>query len=210
MAIINLTRKVLPSITKSIAQNIENVKNMPEMRLAAMIRSGDKGIVQVGMNECKAVRILPDRINTIYTDGLASCNSVGVVCRGLDRNPIVILSHYTPLETSRIKQAQTLEEQLKVYDAYIDRSVKPKVFYNVPGYQAEDGMRPCVNNIFEKIGVVMKKFFGTKFDEQVVLYQHKGRSAYFSSANIFQFDPKKTNEMKITFVGEKELFSVIG
>lgn len=211
MSIINLTRKVLPTVTRSAKQNIESVKNMPEMRLASMIRDGDKGIVQVGMNECKAVRILPGRINTVYTDGLASCNSVGIVCQGRDKNPIVILSHYTPLETSRVKQAQTIEEQLKVYDNFIDRSVKPKVYYNVPGYQSEGGiLRPCVNNIFEKINGVMRKFFGNDFDEQVVLYQQKGRTPFFSSANIFQFDPKKTNNMKITFVGEKEQFCTIG
>ncbi len=211
MSILNLTRKILPSITKNTAQNIANVKNMPEVRLSLMMREGNNKIVQVGMNECKAVRILPDKINTIYTDGLASCNAVGVVCRGLDKNPVVILSHYTPLETSRIKQAQTLDAQLKVYEHFIDKSVKPKVYYNVPGYKSEDeGLKPCVNNIFEKINSVMKKFFGNNFDEQIVLYPHKNRPAYFSSANIYQFDPKKTNDMKITFVGEKEQFCTIG
>ena len=65
LSILNLTRKVLPAITKSIAQNRASVQNLPEMRLAAMMRSGDKSIVNVGMNECKAVRMLPGRINTI-------------------------------------------------------------------------------------------------------------------------------------------------
>ena len=211
MSILNLTRKVIPAVTKSTAQNIANVKNMSEIRLSLMMRDGNKNIVQVGMNECKAVRILPDRINTIYTDGLASCNAVGVVCRGLDKNPIVILSHYTPLETARVKQAQALEKQLEVYERFIDKTVKPKVFYNVPGYKSEEGMlKPCVNNIFSKIGGVMKKFFGDKFEEQIVLYQNKGRAPYFSSANIYQFDTKNTRDMKITFVGEKEQFCTIG
>lgn len=97
MSILNLTRKVLPAITKSIAQNRASVQNLPEMRLAAMMRSGDKSIVNVGMNECKAVRMLPGRINTIYTDGLAGCNSIGILAKGKDGNPVAILSHYSPL-----------------------------------------------------------------------------------------------------------------
>ncbi len=211
MPILNLTRSIVPGIAKTTKSNIQNVMNMPEMQLAKLIRQGNKNIVKVCMNECKAVRIIPNRIDTIYTDGLAGCNSLGVVCLGKDKNPIVILSHYTPLEASRIKQAETLEKQLQVYDEFIDRSVRPRVYYNVPGYEAENGqLKPCVNNIFEKVSLVMKKFFGSEFDEKTVLYPNKGRSAFFSSANIFQFDTKKTKDMKITFVGEKEHFSTIG
>ncbi len=208
MPILNLTRKILPAITKNAAQNTANVRCMPEFRLATMITSGNKSIVHVGMNECKAARILPGGINTIYTDGLASCNAVGVVCHGIDNNPIVILSHYTPLESSRLQQAQAIETQLKAYEAYIDKETRPRVYYNVPGYQSEEGgLKPCVNNIFEKINKVMQKFFGNNFNEQTVLYKYRNRAPYFSTANIFQFDTKRTNELKITFVGEKEHFT---
>lgn len=206
MSIQNLTRNVLPAITKNSLQNITAVNNMPEMVLARMIREGDRNIVHVGMNECKAVRILPDRINTIYTDGLASCNAVGVVMKGKDGYPITVLSHYTPLPVSKDLQESTLKQQLETYDYFIDKSKKPKVFYNVPGYESEGTLKPCVNNIFEKIRSVMDKFFNKNYEETTILYQGKNRPPFFSSANIFQFDTKNPNKLKITTVGEKEHF----
>ena len=206
MSIQNLTRNVLPAITKNSLQNRTAVNNMPEMVLARMIREGDRNIVHVGMNECKAVRILPDRINTIYTDGLASCNAVGVVMKGKDGYPITVLSHYTPLPVSKDLQESTLKQQLETYDYFIDKSKKPKVFYNVPGYESEGTLKPCVNNIFEKIRSVMDKFFNKNYEETAILYQGKNRPPFFSSANIFQFDTKNPNKLKITTVGEKEHF----
>lgn len=206
MSIQNLTRQVLPKLSKLSAQNREAVNNMPEMVLAKMIREGNPNIISVGMNECKAVRILPDRIHTIYTDGLASCNSVGVVMKGKDGNPIAILSHYTPLPVSKDLQASTLDKQLATYDYFIDKSKKPKLFFNVPGYQYEGELKPCVNNIFEKIRKVMDKYYNKNYDEQIILYQGKNRPPFFSSANIFQFDTKNPNKLKMTTVGEKEHF----
>lgn len=206
MSIVNLTRKVLPKLSKLSAENKISVNNMPEMVLAKKIREGDKNIVQVGMNECKAVRILPDKINTIYTDGLASCNAVGVVMKGKDGCPITVLSHYTPLPVSKDLQASTLEKQLQTYDYFIDKTKRPKLFFNVPGYMDEGELKPCVNNIFEKIRPVMEKFFNKNYDEQIILYQGKNRLPFFSSANIYQFDTKNPNKLKLTTVGEKEHF----
>lgn len=206
MSILNLTRKVLPAITKSIAQNRASVQNLPEMRLAAMMRAGDKSIVSVGMNECKAVRVLPGRINTIFTDGLAGCNSIGILAKGKDGNPIAILSHYSPLQTSQANQALAIEKQLETYGAFFESSLKPKVFYNVPGFFDEGTLKPCVNTVFDKIKPVLNKFFKGNVEEKVVLYQNRNRPAFFSSANIFQFDPQNLNKCKMTTVGEKEFF----
>ena len=206
MGILNLTRKIIPAVSKLSAQNKKNVMEMPEMVLSAIMRNGDNKIVQVGMNECKAARMLPGRINTIFTDGLAGCNSIGIISKGKDGNPIVILSHYTPLQTSQIAQANAIEKQLETYGAFFDKQTRPKVFYNVPGYFDEGKLKPCVNNVFEKIHKVLNKFFNNNYDEQIVLYQNKNRPAFFSSANIFQFDPKDLNKCKMTTVGEKEFF----
>ena len=178
MGILNLTRKILPTVSKLSRQNRQNVMEMPEMVLSSMIRNGDKKIIQVGMNECKAARILPERIHTIYTDGLAGCNSIGIISKGKDGNPIAILSRYTPLPVSQ----------------------------TVPGYLDEGQLKPCVNNVFEKIRAVLEKFFNNNYEEQIILYQNRNRPAYFSSANIFQFDPKDLSKCKMTTVGEKEFF----
>ena len=207
MPVVNLTRKSIPAISRLSSQNKESVNAMPEMVLAAMSRKGDKNIVHVGMNECKAARILPEGIHTIYTDGLASCNAVGVVLKGKDGFPIAILSHYSPLPASKDLQAETLEKQLATYDYFIDKSKRPKLFFNVPGYINDSGeLKPCVNNIFEKIRAVMDKFFNKNYDEDIILYQGKNRPPFFSSANIFQFDTKNPNKVKMTTVGENEYF----
>lgn len=207
MGILNLTRKIIPAVSKLSRQNRQNVMEMPEMILSSMIRNGDKKIIQVGMNECKAARILPERIHTIYTDGLAGCNSIGIISKGKDGNPIAILSHYTPLPVSQTAQANAIEKQLKTYGAFFDKKTTPKVFYNVPGYlDEEQQLKPCVNNVFEKIHAVLNKFFNNNYDEQIILYQNRNRPAYFSSANIFQFDPKDLSKCKMTTVGEKEFF----
>lgn len=206
MSILNLTRKVLPKLSKVSAENIKYINNMPEMVLAKAIRDGNKNIVHVGMNECSAVRILPNKINTIYTDALAGCNSVGVVAKGLDGNPIAILSHYTPLPVSRQNQASSIAKQLDVYDYYIDKTVKPKVFYNVRGREVNGQFEPCGNAIMGELRNVFNKFFKNGYEEKVMPYQNAGRPGFFSSANIFQFNPSKTSELKITAVGEKEHF----
>ena len=206
MGFLDLTRKILPSISKSSIQNRQNVMQMPEMVLSTMMRNYGGNIVHVGMNESKAVRILPNRIHTIFTDGLAGCNSIGVVAKGKDGNPIVILSHYTPLQTSQINQANAIAKQLETYGAYFDKSSRVQVFYNVPGYLDEGKLKPCVNTVFEKIKPVLNRYLKGNYTEQVILYQNRNRPPYFSSANIFQFDPANLNSCKMTSVGEKEFF----
>lgn len=207
MAINNLTRSVLPKISKIGKENIKYINEMPEMVLTCAKRSGDKSIVQVGMNECVAARISEGGINTVFTDSLSGCNAVGVVAKALDGKPVVILSHYTPLPESRRLQCEALNKQLSTYDYYLDKTTKPDVFFNVRGYTDESGvLKPQPNQIFDEIRNVLNKFFKQGFTETITPYQNVKRPAFFSSANIFQFDSKNLNKLKITNVGEKERF----
>ena len=79
--IVNLTRKVIPALSSDKLVNIKSWNEVPELILASSIRNGDKSIVQVGMNQCAAARITQNGITTIFTDGLAGCNSVGLVTK---------------------------------------------------------------------------------------------------------------------------------
>lgn len=180
---------------------------MPEMVLATAVRNGDKSIVHVGMNECAAARISESGVNTIFTDALSGCNSVGVVAKAIDGKPVAILSHYTPLPESRRRQCEALQKQLETYDYYLDKSVQPNVFFNVRGYTDEAGtLQPQPNQIFDEIRNVFDKFFKQGYKETVTPYQNVSRPAFFSSANIFQFDKKNLSSLKMTTVGEKERF----
>lgn len=202
--ILNLTRSVLPARSNLAYQNLGHVKNMPEMVLANLVRKGNKKIVHVGMNQTKGVQILPDKVHTIYTDALASCNSVGIIMKGKDGNPVAILSHFTPSAASNELQASSIKNHIETLNPLIDRTNKPKVFYNVPGYESEEGLKPCVNNIFGKIREVLDKFFNKNYEEQIIPYKTKNRPPFYSSANIFQFDTKNPNKLKMTAVGEQE------
>ncbi len=209
MAIVNLTRKILPKICTDSAKNLAALNKMPEMRLQNAINAGDKSIVHVSMNESAAVRILRGCINTVYTDALASCNAVGVIAKGKDGCPVAILSHYTPLPLSVLNQIKALEKQLKTYDYWIDKDVKPQVFFNIRGYQRPDNPQELItgsNPILSGVRRMLSKFFPNGITETVVPYQNNKRPAYFSSANIYQFDPENLNKLKVTTVGEKEHF----
>lgn len=204
MSIQNLTRKILPSRSILAKTNSENLKSMPEMVLSRQIARGNKSIVHVGMNEIKTARIAPEGVNTVYTDALASCNSVGVVMKDKNGKPLVVLSHFLPYSTDR--QAVSVGSEIQKNLNIIDLSKRAKIFYNVPGYEDEGVLKPCVNHIFEEIRAVADKIFNKNYEEQVVVYKSKNRSAYFSSANIFQFDTENLNKLKVTTVGEQEHF----
>jgi|GEM_PF-2957429 len=200
MTILNLTRKILPKLSAESNNNIEAIKKMPEIVLNAMSKSGDTSIVQVGMNQCAAARITPNGINTIFTDGLAGCNSVGIVAKGLDGKPIAILSHYTPLPKSLNLQVEAINKQLQTYGYFMDKQTKPTVFYNLrENFINENPIIPKVNGLLES-------FFKQGINKQITPYQNSNRPAFFSSANIFQFDKTNLNKLKITNVGEKEQF----
>lgn len=202
--IINLTRAVIPRISANSAKNIEAINSMPEMVLSKMIRSGDKSILHVDMNHCAAARISPEGVNTIYTDALCGCNSVGIIAKAVDGKPVAVLSHYVP--TNIDGQVNALEKQLATYDYYLDKNYKPKVFFNIRGSISNDKLEAVPNPIVEKVKSLVQKFFPQGSETTITPYSTKQRSAFFSSANIFQFDPADINNLKITNVGEKECF----
>lgn len=202
----NLTRSILPVRSKISAENLKYMNNMPEMVLDKMVRNGNKKIIHVGMNQCKSAQILPNKIHTIYTDALASCNSVGIVMNGKNGSPVAILSHFTPSLPSNELQAAAIKNQIEALNPLIDKTKKPKVFYNVPGYEDEGELKPCVNNIFGKIRSVLDIFFNKNYEEQIIPYKTQNRPPFFSSANTFQFDTKNSNKLKMTTVGEQEHF----
>ncbi|MBD5402045.1 hypothetical protein HDR58_04520 [bacterium] len=199
MSYINLTRKILPALSSSKAENIRAIKSMPESILTSAINSGDKSIVHVGMNQCAAVRTTPEGITTVFTDGLAGCNSIAFVSKGLDGFPVIISSHYTPLKTSQEKQISAIQKQLDTFWTWLDKSVKPKVFLNLRDNEPN-------NPIIKSYRELLKKYFPNGVNEKIEYYKNSDRAPFFSSANIFQFDPKDMNKFKVTFVGEVEHF----
>ena len=203
--IINLTRTVIPKVTSNPKANIEAVNSMPEMVLNKMTRNGDKSIVHVDMNHCAAARISENGINTVYTDGLCGCNSIGIIAKCIDGKPLAILSHYVP--TNNAGQLKALETQLSKYDYYIDKNFKPKLLMNVGGYEKSPGqLETCPNPLIEKARALISRFFPKGVETNITPYPTKGRDAFFSSANIYQFDPADINKVKVTNVGEKEKF----
>ena len=203
--IINLTRQVMPKLSANTKANIEAVNSMPEMVLSRMIKGGDKSIVHVDMNQCAAARISENGVNTIYTDGLCGCNSIGVIAKCIDGKPLAMLSHYVP--TNNAGQLKALETQLAEYDYYIDKDFVPKLLMNVGGYESAPGkLEACPNPLIDKVKNMLAKFFPKGVDSSVTPYPTKNRGAFYSSANIFQFDPADINKVKITNVGEKEKF----
>lgn len=180
---------------------------MPEFVLHNSIKNGNKSIKYVEMNECKAFDISKRGVTTIYTDALSECNAVAVIAKTIDNGIIAILSHFKPTKDGAITQSAQIGEKLIQQKNKLDLSAKPYVFFNVRGYTDEtNNLKPSPNYIFSEIRKVLDNFFKQGYKEAVVPYQNVKRPAFFSSANIFQFDPKNTNHLKMTTVGEKEHF----
>lgn len=203
--ILNLTRKFIPKVSAIRAENIKAVNEIPEMVLNALARNGDKSIVKVGMNESKAVRILENGSKTIFTDGLEGCNGVCCVAKGLDGNPITIMSHYTPLEKSRALNKNSIEQQLNTYDYYLDKTAKPKVFYNVSGKEVDGQLVANENPLISQLKSVFDKFFKQGYDEKVIPYEAVSKTPFDSKSMIAQYSKENGKwGMKLTTVGEKE------
>jgi len=62
------------------------------------------------------------------------------------------------------------------------------------------------NPIIEKLKTLLAKFFPQGNTIEITPYKNSKRPAFFSSANIFQFNPSDINKLKITNVGENERF----
>ncbi|MBS5802452.1 MAG: hypothetical protein KIC80_05490 [Brachyspira sp.] len=204
MSIVNLTRTIRPTGTQLASESLNYMRTMPEIVLAKMERNGNKNVIYVGMNECKSAKILPDGVDTIYTDAIASCNAIGIIMKGKNGKPVALLSHYKP--SANELQASAIAKELQIYEPLIDKAYMSKVFYNVPGYESNGDLKPCVNNVFGKVRQVLDKFFNRNYEEKVTLYKSQNRPPFFSSANIFQFDPQDSSKLKMTTVGEKEHF----
>lgn len=203
-SVLNLTREVLPKISRIPQKNIEAVNNMPEMVLNRMMRDGAQNIVHCDMNKSVGAIISPNGINTIYTDALNGCNSVNLIAKLKDNRFVSILSHYVP--TNIEGQLNAIKKQIQTYLPHIDMTYKPRTFLNIRGRQTYNGLEPVPNPIIDKLKALLDKFFpqGSKVD--ITPYPSANRPAFFSSANIFQFDPADTSKLKITTVGEKEKF----
>jgi len=203
MNIKNLTRIFIPKLSQVKAENINAINAIPEIALANAIAQGDKSIVKVGMNQTAAVRMSEKGINTLYTDGLAGCNATLIVAKGLDGKPISIMSHYTPLKTSRELNYKKLEEQLNTYDHYIDKKSKPKVFFNLKGEDVNGIVKETENPIVKELEPLFKKFFKQGYKQKVIPYSGKSNTPFDSNAFVAQFGGDK---MKLTTVKEKEHF----
>ena len=206
--IINLTRKFVAPISSVSRINLESIRSMPEMVLDRMIKQGNKHILHVDMNHCGAAIIKSNGIHTVYTDALSGCNSVASIVKLKNGQTLMILSHYVP--TNQQGQIEALAKQLKCYDIYIDKNSKPQLFFNIRGLQRPDGEVEAIpNQIIEKVEDLFKSVFKNGVESSITPYPTTGRKAFYSSANIFQFNPKNLSELKITNVGEKEQFITI-
>ena len=175
------------------------------MVLHRMCSNGDKSILRVDMNHCGAAIIRKGGINTVYTDALHGCNSVGAAIKLNNGESLFMLSHYVPTNTTG--QIEALAKQLDTYKAYINPMQEPKLFFNIRGYKPDGiNLEPEPNPIVDGVKKLFSKFFNQKADVHITPYQNQKRPAFFSSANIFQFDPQNLKNLKITNVGEKEKF----
>ncbi len=202
--IINLTRKVLPKLTADSKQNIASINSLPEMVLTKMARNGDKSIIHTDMNQCTAAIIRKGGITTSYTDALHGCNSVGAVIKLKNGENLCVLSHYVP--TNVDGQVEAVSKQLKTYSKHINEDTRPKLFFNIRGYDNNGKLEAVPNPIVSKITELFSSIFKKGVDCTITPYQNGKRPAFFSSANIFQFDPNNLNKLKITNVGEQEKF----
>lgn len=202
--IVNLTRAVLPKVSPIPAENMKSIKSMPEMILSTMRQQGAKNIAYCDMNHSVAAIISAKGINTIYTDSLAGCNAVNIIAKLKDGRPLSIMSHYVP--TNIDGQIKAIETQLQTYAKYLDSSRGTQTFLNIRGYSIQKGLEPVPNSIVERLKSTLLKFFPTGNIMDITPYPTQNRPAFFSSANIFQFDPQNINRVKITNVGEKEKF----
>lgn len=205
MGILNLTRKIIPKIGPDKIKNIEAIHNLPEMVLTNMLNKGNQNILHVDMNQCAAAIIKQSGVSTVFTDSLGGCNAVGLIAKTTTGEPLAILSHYVPTATSN--QVVALSKQLETYSPYLDKTYKPKLFFNTRAIKTAEGeLISPPNLIYEKVKALISKFFPQGVETYSELYPTNSRGAFYSSANIFQFDPENLNKLKITFVGEKEKF----
>ena len=205
MAITNLTRTFIPQKVSTVArQNIEATFSMPEMVLFRKTVNGDKSVARCAMNQAIAKEISSSGITTIYTDSLSGCNSINVITKLNNNRFLSVMSHYTPIFIN--EQVEAIAKLLKANIGRMNKNYEPRVFLNLRGVDRGNGLEVAPNRVVGKLQEMLDKLFpqGVKMD--ITPYKYFGRPAFFSSANIFQFDPKKISSLKITNVGEQEKF----
>lgn len=205
MAITNLTRTFIPQKVSTVArQNIEATFSMPEMVLFRKTVNGDKSVARCAMNQAIAKEISSNGITTIYTDSLSGCNSINVITKLNNNRFLSVMSHYTPIAIN--EQVSAIAKLLKANIGRMNKNYEPRVFLNLRGVDRGNGLEVIPNRVIGKLQEMLDKLFpqGVKMD--ITPYKYFGRPAFFSSANIFQFDPKKISSLKITNVGEQEKF----
>ena len=207
MNILNLTRTILPKLSQVKSVNIANLNNMPENILRSLIRQGRKDILYVDMNRCGAAVIKKDGIQTVFTDALAGCNSVGSVIPLSTKENLCILSHYVPTNTAG--QVEALEKQLRTYEPWINKDKNVQLFFNIRESVNQSENITGQNPIIGKVVGLFEKIFNKKPEVHITPYQNNNRPPFFSTANIFQFDTEN-KLLKITNVGEKEQFISLG
>lgn len=205
MAITNLTRTFIPQKVSTVArQNIEATFSMPEMVLFRKTVNGDKSIARCAMNQAIAKEISSSGTTTIYTDSLSGCNSINVITKLNNNRFLSVMSHYAPIFIN--EQVAAIAKLLKANIGKMNKNYEPRVFLNLRGVDKGNGLEVIPNRVVGKLQEMLDKLFpqGVKMD--ITPYKYFGRPAFFSSANIFQFDPKKISSLKITNVGEQEKF----
>lgn len=205
MAIINLTRTNIPKTVSKVArQNIDTASSMPEFVLSRKVARGDKSIAKCEMGSAIAEEISSNGVTTVYTDGLAGCNAINVVAKLNNNRFLSVLSHFAPVFVN--EQVATIAKLLSANANRVNKNYEPYVFMNLRGMNKGNGLEIIPNPIIAKMQEMLEKIFpqGVKID--VTPYQLSKRPEFFSSANVFQFDPKKISTLKVTNVGEQEKF----
>ena len=206
--ILNLTRKSLPTFSNNAKLNLQHIQEMPEMVLAKMRNSSNNSILYVDMNHCGAARIKKGGIHTVYTDALNGCNSIGASIKLNNGENLFILSHYVP--TNTVGKVKAIEKQLEVYKPYFNSDQAPNLFFNIRGHEPNGKLEAVANPVVDSVKDLFAKFFVKKPNTFITPYKNQNRPAFFSSANIFQFNPQNLNELKITNVGEEVIFVMLG
>lgn len=205
MAITNLTRTNIPQTVSKVArQNIDATFSMPEFVLFRKTVHGDKSIAKCDMNKAIAEEISSKGVTTVYTDGLAGCNAINVVTKLNNNRFLSVLSHFAPIYLN--EQIAAISKLLKANASRINKNYEPRVFMNLRGVDRGNGLEVIPNPIIAKMQEMLANLFpqGVKMD--ITPYQLFKRPAFFSSANVYQFDPKRISTLKITNVGEQEKF----
>lgn len=166
---------------------------LPEHILRKAVRSGDKSILHVKMNECKSAIIKKGSVTTVFTDQLTGCNSVCIIAKDTTGNPIVIMAHAMPTTKSIATQCCNIDAELEGYKSILDNRTIPDVYFNVNGQNPD-------NPVFNSVRSVLNRHFDRSYKETIVKYQP---IKHPSTANIYEFYPNNLNQVKITYVGQK-------